>query len=311
MIRVLCLNPTIDRNYYIDSFTPGVAFHGTRVESYPGGKGLNIVKVLRSLGDETVLYAFVGGYNGLRIENEVKKLGSGVRLFHHEGETRMTINIMDRVRGEETEIKESGERVSAALEEEFLRTLEEDTQEGDIIVSSGSAIAGLSDDIYRKVSLIAERKKALNFLDAGGRYLQKALPGHYFFLKPNRREILDLFGVKDSPDEEEDFLLLAKGLQKTIQGNLLVTLGGDGALFVSDGKVLKAEVPEVEVVSTIGSGDSTVAGFCHAFASGLTVEDAIRFALSSGTVNAMHREVGSVTKEEVESLLPSIRLSAL
>ncbi|MBQ0070956.1 MAG: hypothetical protein KBS81_03740, partial [Spirochaetales bacterium] len=127
MIRVLCLNPTIDRNYYIDSFSTGSAFHGTRVESYAGGKGLNIVKVLRSLGDETVLYAFVGGYNGLRIENEVERLGSGARFFRHEGETRMTINIMDKVKGEETEIKESGEIVSPRLEEEFLRTLEIDT----------------------------------------------------------------------------------------------------------------------------------------------------------------------------------------
>ncbi|MBQ0071783.1 MAG: hypothetical protein KBS81_08035, partial [Spirochaetales bacterium] len=157
---------------------------------------------------------------------------------------------------------------------------------------------------------IAERKGALHFLDAGGKYLKGAFPSSAFFLKPNKEEILGLYSEEDT-GKEEQFLTLSRRLQKETGGNLLVTLGGDGALFLNDRTALQCKVPQVEVVSTIGSGDSTVAGFVHGCQKGFPLEDSIRFALASGTVNAMHREVGAVTKEEVEKLLPLILLSSL
>ena len=106
MIHILCLNPTIDRMYYIDSFLPGFQYHGNRPEIYPRGKGLNILRVLSSFIHPLSFYAFTAGDNGKIIEREAERLGAQSTFIRVEGETRTTINIMDKKSGNETEIKE-------------------------------------------------------------------------------------------------------------------------------------------------------------------------------------------------------------
>lgn len=310
MIRVLCLNPTIDRMYYIDGFRSGRQFHGNRPDVYPSGKGVNVARVLRSLGDSPVLYAFIGGGNGNLVKEEVGSAGIEAVFFHHSGETRSTVNIIDHQRKEETEITEDGVEITKQEQNFFLSKLEDDLLEGDMVICSGLPMNGMDDDIYHKVSLLCERKKAQCSLDANRKYLRSSFPGRYVFAKPNRSELSSLFGYPDNQGEET-IIELAGKLADSGVDNVLVSEGDRGACFVSSSRCYRVSIPAVEAISTIGCGDSSVAGFCHALYHGSSVEDAIRCSMACGIANTLTEKVGTVNLSDVQNFISSVRLDPL
>ena len=280
MIHILCLNPTIDRMYYIDSFLPGFQYHGNQGESYPGGKGMNILRVLSEFVSPLSFYAFTAGGNGEIIKREAERLKALSVFIEVQGETRTTINIMDKKMGRETEIKEN-----------------------DIVILSGSLPEGMDRDAYLKISRIADKKGASVLLDTGGSLLKSSLPGKYYLIKPNENEIREFFDDYSSP-----LSLLSRKLQEKGAENVLVTRGGEGAYFVGREREYEIRVPKINVVSTIGSGDSTLAGFAYGLYCSLPLIDTLSLALSFGSSNALHREVGRVEKEEIEEIRRKIEI---
>ena len=303
MIHILCLNPTIDRMYYIDSFLPGFQYHGNKAEVYPGGKGLNILRVLSSFIHPLSFYAFTAGDNGKIIEREAERLGAQSTFIRVEGETRTTINIMDKKSGNETEIKEKGPFIKEEDTSSLFSSLDRNIKENDIVILSGSLPDGIRKDVYKKISELSERKGASTLLDTGGGLLKSSLRGKYLLVKPNENEIRDLFDDYSSP-----LSLLSKNLLSMGADNVLITKGGDGAYFRSKDISYEIKVPKVDVVSTIGSGDSTLAGFAYGLSQNLPLSDTVSLALSFGTSNALHREVGRVEKAEVEEIIKRIEI---
>ena len=135
MIHILCLNPTIDRMYYINSFLPGFQYHGNKAEVYPGGKGLNILRVLSSFIRPLSFYAFTAGDNGKIIKKEAERLRAQSSFIEVEGETRTTINIMDKKSGNETEIKEKGPYITEK-DTKSLITIKDEAKKRFILDSS-------------------------------------------------------------------------------------------------------------------------------------------------------------------------------
>ena len=303
MIHIICLNPTIDRMYYIDSFLPGFQYHGNKAEVYPGGKGLNILRVLSSFIRPLSFYAFTAGDNGKIIKREAERLGAQSTFIEVEGETRTTINIMDKKSGNETEIKEKGPYITEKDTSALLSSLESNVKENDIVILSGSLPDGIRKDIYKEISELSKRKGASTLLDTGGGLLKTSLPGMYLLIKPNENEIRDLFDDYSSP-----LSLLSEKLINKGADSVLITRGGDGAYFRNKDMALDIKVPEVDVVSTIGSGDSTLAGFAYGLSQNLPLSDTVSLALSFGTSNALHREVGRVDKAEVEDIIKRIEI---
>ena len=306
MIHILCLNPTVDRMYYIDDFLPGVQYHGNDTEAYPGGKGLNILRVLSGFITPLSFYAFTGGETGEIIKREAERLSDHSVFIETEGQTRTTINIMDRKNGRETEIKEKGPFITKGQLDELYKSLKENIHIDDIVILSGSLPDGVSPDTYLRVSEIAEEKGALVLLDTGEKQLKSSLPGNYYLIKPNENEIRGLFNDYTSP-----LSLLASKLQKLGAENVLITKGGDGAYFKGNGKEYEIKVPHIDVVSTIGSGDSTLAGFAYGLSLSLPPEESLALALAFGTANAKHREVGRVEKEEMEEIKNKIEIKEI
>ena len=303
MIHILCLNPTIDRMYYINSFLPGFQYHGNKAEVYPGGKGLNILRVLSSFIRPLSFYAFTAGDNGKIIKREAERLGAQSTFIEVEGETRTTINIMDKKSGNETEIKEKGPYITEKDTSALLSSLESNVKENDIVILSGSLPDGIRKDIYKEISELSKRKGASTLLDTGGDLLKTSIPGRYLLVKPNENEIRDLFDDYSSP-----LSLLSEKLINKGADSVLITRGGDGAYFRNKDMALDIKVPKVDVVSTIGSGDSTLAGFAYGLSQNLPLSDTVSLALSFGTSNALHREVGRVDKAEVEDIVKRIEI---
>ncbi len=310
MIHVLCLNPTIDRMYYIDHFHKGAQFHGNHPDIIPGGKGVNVARILSELGDVCEFYAFVGGGNGNLIKQEIDNLHIVSHYFPHEGETRCTINIIDHAAGEETELTEDGEKVSLVRQKEFLDKLESRLSPNDLVVCSGLPMYGMDWNIYQQVAIIATNHHARCVVDANRQYLKGSFPAPFVLAKPNKEELASLFDVEGALTEQ-DVVGLARKLREKGAEHVLVSLGGNGAIFVSAQGAFWVHVPKVPVVSTIGSGDSSVAGFCHAMIGGSSPIEAIKFSMACGVANTLTAKVGHLHKTDLEWILPRISVEAL
>ncbi|HIX06110.1 MAG TPA: 1-phosphofructokinase family hexose kinase [Candidatus Fournierella pullicola] len=308
MIRAVCLNPVIDRTYYIDQFTAGRQYKNNEPSECVGGKGVNVAKVCAQLGEPAAVYGFVGGTAGGRVRAEMARCCSSVCLLEVAGETRTTINVIDRSQNLETEILEMGPSVVPAQAELLLCRLEEDLEKGDIVVCSGISIPGAPEDIYVRIGAMCEKAGAMCILDANGATLRNAAEGRYYLCKPNQNELAELCGEAPTTDAEA----LCRMARKVLPGRfewIMVSMGAQGGLLVSGTECCLAEVPDVPVMSTIGSGDSCVAGFCVGLSRGMPPRQAFALGMACGVANSMSDAVACVSPDDVRRLLSQIMLS--
>lgn len=307
MIRVICLNPVIDRVYYIDDFCAATKFYEVPPKIYVGGKGINIARVMSLMGEHSVLYGFLGGGNGRLVFDDMKRYDVEFKAFQTSGETRTTINIIDNRNRKETEITEPGPEVGEYEEQQFLDALEGDLREGDMVICSGIPMKGMSEDIYRKVSGICEMHGSKCILDATGVYLEKSFPGRYYFSKPNFSELSELFSITEE-ENVENIIKSGKRMLEMGVENLLISTGESGGIFLNGKGIFRAVIPKEEVVSTIGSGDASVAGFCIGVKRGYSAKDCVKLAMACGICNAKFSKVGYVEPEMVKELFGGVRI---
>lgn len=308
MIHVLCLNPAIDRFYEIDGFSAGEDYPGQQPRSVNGGKGVNVARVLAQLGEKPTLYAYLGdGAKGL--EREMRGLCSCV-FFDVPGACRTTINILDRENGRETVITEAGPTIAAAHVNQLLFTLEDQIAPGDIVVCSGSVIAGAPADIYAQVSRLCAKSGARCVLDCNAKALPASLENASYALgKPNERELCALLG-KARTQQPEEIAALARQLMPPYDA-LLVSMGAAGGVYVTRGGAVYSQGAAVTVKSTVGSGDACFAGAVYAMAHGYDMEETLRLAMACGAANAQRAETGVGDKEAVLALAEKITVSWL
>ena len=285
MIRALCLNPAIDRSYMIDAFETGRQYRDNTPRLSVGGKGIYVARACALLGELVTVYGFIGGVNGRLVAEETRRCGCINRFIEVEGETRVTINIIDNALKRETEIIERGVSVSEDDVRRLMEALAADVAAGDLVICSGILIGGVPDDIYSRVSRLCEAAGAKCFLDSNGDHLQQSIGGRYHLFKPNRNELLAMFAAEDTRDLDAIGRLARQALSSGME-SVLVSLGRNGALFVTENVCYKIGVPVVTVDSTIGCGDCTVAGFAVGVSRGLTVPDTLRLAAACGVANA-------------------------
>lgn len=310
MIRVLCLNPVIDRMYYIDDFSAGSKFYEIKPHIYIGGKGINIARVMSIMGEACELYGFIGGNSGAAVVAEMQQYGVTFKATEIDGDTRTTINIVDQKNQWETEITEPGAVIDSARQQQFLAQLEGDLKVGDMVICSGIPMKGMDENIYQQVSRLCSAHQCSCVLDATGSYLKGSLPGQYFFSKPNFSELSELFSITEDISEAgmTDYgkALLDMGIE-----NVLISTGGTGGIFLNREVSFKTIIPRTDVVSTIGSGDSCVAGFCIGIKRGMSLEECVKLAMACGISNAGFSKVGYVERGMVEQLQQEIGIDYL
>ena len=220
-----------------------------------------------------------------------------LRSVQVEDNSRETINIIDRAADKETEIIELGPTVSNEQYEKLITMLTEDICNGDIVICSGASIPGAPKDVYASISNICREKGALCFLDSYGKELVEARAGHSAFWKPNQNELSELSGMALSQNIEEIVRQVnSSGIDSE---RVLVSMGAAGGLLISKDGVFIADVPNIPVLSTIGCGDSTVAGFALAILERKTDEEAFRFAMAAGVANSVSKRIAVIDKAEV------------
>ena len=297
MIYTVTLNPSIDYVVRLDSFVSGITNRTTSEEYYCGGKGINVSMVLAELDMDSTAYGFVAGFTGRAIESGVRNdriITDFIKL--EKGISRINIKIKA---GEETEINGQGPHITDSELERLLQKIDR-ISNGDTLVIAGSVPKTLPDDIYEKMLERIAIKKVRIVVDATKKLLVNSLKYKPFLIKPNRQELSEIFGEEVKTEEQTEFF--AKELQKQGAQNVLISLGGEGAMLIDEfGRKHKAGVLKEKVLNTVGSGDSMVAGFVAGYEK--TGDYAYALKLGSVCGNATAFLPGLATKEKINELL--------
>ena len=305
MIYVLCLNPAVDKIYHLHDFAAGKVYVGCKPEIYPGGKGVNVARVLSQLGAKVRLIGFLGEAGGDIVRNDVEKYCECL-FIRVPGSCRTTINIIDDENKRETVISEKGPQVDRQMGMLQLSAhIQTFVSEGDIVACSGSLASGLPADAYAQISRLCEKIGAKCVLDCNVHTLPDSLDdARYALGKPNEDELCAMMGRCVTFDPQK-IAEISRMLMPPYE-KLLCSLGAAGGVLTTEKSVYYAKVPEVRVKSTVGSGDASFAGALFAMDAGMDEVETLRLAMACGAANAMNDAVGSVDKQTVEMLRKKI-----
>lgn len=306
MIYTVTLNPALDKTVEIPGMALDTVNRVTSMRTDPGGKGINVSKVIAKLGGESCAVGILGGESGRTLLAALEREGLRTHFRFVEGQTRTNLKIIDRALHTNTDINEPGLTVSPAELDALLRDLLGMVREGDIVVLAGSLPQGAPQDTYRVWTAACREKGARVCLDADGVLLAEGLKAAPYLIKPNEDELSRLVGHRLTDTDE----LIAEG-RRLLKGGVtrvVISLGERGALYLRRNEVLYAEGLSVPVGSTVGAGDSVVAALAYADSLGMSDEDAVRLSTATGAANVMCSGTQPAEREAVEKLLPQVKI---
>ncbi|MCS7460149.1 1-phosphofructokinase family hexose kinase [Paenibacillus doosanensis] len=310
MILTVTLNAAIDKTYIVPKFPIGEATRAGRPLVHPGGKGINVARVVRQFGMPSLATGFVGGKNGEAITDMLSDLDVGhdfVRVAG--GESRLCLTIIDEASGQATELLEPGPPVTAQELSELKRKVELGARRSKVAVFSGSIPEGIPSSVYRELIAAAQAAGCLTILDTSGDGLVQGIAAKPFLIKPNEHEVARLLG-KPLEREVELYPLLARLLAQGI-ACAVVSLGAQGCIAAHNGTLYKVPAPRIRAVNTVGCGDSFVGALAVQLASGASMERALVQAAAAGAADALTFEAGFVRVEDVKRLAQEISVIRL
>nr|WP_319489843.1 1-phosphofructokinase [uncultured Caproiciproducens sp.] len=301
MITTVTLNTAIDQLYQMDTYETGAVNRVRSCIKTAGGKGLNVARVASLAGEKVLAAGIAGGYHGAYFKSLLKEDGIDGCFTDSGAETRCCINVKDESTGTHTEFLEPGAQIDAKALDEFYQSYLKCVEKSDVVTISGSVPAGTPADYYGRLITAAKNEGKRVILDTSGTMLAESIAAKPTMIKPNADEIRQLTGAPVTSRTQ-----LLEAAQKIHDGGIelvVVSLGGDGALIVSDEGVFQGICPNIEVVNTVGCGDSMVAGFAVGMVRKYPLEQTIRFALSIASANALHEKTGCFREDDLQRLL--------
>lgn len=309
MIYTVTLNPALDKTATVENLRLDSVNRISELRVDPGGKGINVSKVVRELGAKTVAIALLGGHTGTMLRNMLAELGIECKVLEVEGETRTNLKIKDPALKTNTDINEPGPEVTDEQLRGMLDGLVGEVGSGDIVVLSGSLPRGAVADTYKVWVAALKKTGAKVYLDADGDKLVRGIEAKPDLIKPNEIELGAMMGRTLDADEK-----IVEAARELIDGGLdrvMVSMGGAGALYVARDVTIKANPVKVPVGSTVGAGDSVVAALAYAQDKGLSLEDTMRLAMATGAANVMQSGTQAAPRELVDSLIDKVVVTRL
>ena len=309
MIYTVTLNPALDKTATVENLRLDSVNRISELRVDPGGKGINVSKVVRELGAKTVAIALLGGHTGTMLRNMLAELGIECKVLEVEGETRTNLKIKDPALKTNTDINEPGPEVTDEQLRGMLDGLVSEVGGGDIVVLSGSLPRGAAADTYKVWVAALKKTGAKVYLDADGDKLVRGIEAKPDLIKPNEIELGAMMGRTLDADEKT-----VEAARELIDGGLdrvMVSMGGAGALYVARDVTIKANPVKVPVGSTVGAGDSVVAALAYAQDKGLGLEDTMRLAMATGAANVMQSGTQAAPRELVDSLIDKVVVTRL
>lgn len=287
-IATITLNPAIDKSVAIPNFTAGEVNRVNWEQSDPGGKGVNVASFLADLGFCTSVTGFIGVDNASIFEKLFNQKNMADHFVRIPGRTRVNVKIIDEVNKKITDINYPGQSPTEQDLIDLKKKIHNLVFDHDWFVLSGSLPNGIPTEFYAAVLKYLKNAGKFVVLDTSGEALRDSINEMPYAIKPNIAELEELLGRTLST--ELDVLNAARTLVNTGIEYVVVSMGKEGAMFVSKAESVVAVPPPIDVKSTVGAGDAMVAGFIAAKIKGLSLEDCAR--LSTATAMGALTQLG-------------------
>jgi 1-phosphofructokinase family hexose kinase len=312
MIITVTLNAALDKTLEVPSFTPGRRHRSVDQTTMPGGKGVNVARALKRLGQPVIATGLVGGSTGTRIIDALTDeaiLNAFVRIRE---ESRTNTAVLDPTTGVHTEVNERGPEVSAHELELFRDKLLYLAQGASMCVFAGSLPRGVEPDVYGELIREVHKLGVTTVLDTDGEPLRFGVRAEPDIVSPNELEAEELVGheFNDDDDRAESVVEITR---LGARAALMTVADGCYARVLENGApaLLRVRIEELEAHSTIGAGDAFLAGYVSARYSGTSAVEALRFAVACGAESTQHFGAGVVDRARAERLLPEVHAEHL
>jgi len=309
MIVTVTLTPALDKTVVLPGFAMDQVNRIKSLRLDAGGKGINVSKVLKALGTDSLATGILGGGTGRYIEKSLREMGIACDFAWVEQETRTNLKVVDPENHTNTDINEPGASVGEDVLEAVFEKTAAAVKPGDIVVLAGKAPAGTRDTIFAEW---ITRLKALGvqaYMDADAALLIAGAKAGPAMIKPNDAELARLLGRE--LHGLEDMAAAARELVAGGIGTVVVSLGGDGALFVTKDEALRGKGLKVPVQSTVGAGDSMMATMAHGAERGLPFRDTCKLAMAVSAATVMTPGTQAADMNVVRDLLNKVEIETL
>lgn len=294
-------NPALDRTYWLEEFQPGRQYRAGRGKVDPGGKGINIARVLQGYGLEVAALGFFAGLSGQELLRLLAAEEIKTQPVLVEGETRTNTKIIDPAGQTLTEINEPGPSVGEGEIDQFQWYVADYAANSRYMIFAGSLPRNCPPDFYGRLIRTAKQSGCRTLLDTSGAALAEGSKAVPYLIKPNQQELAGLCGreIGTAPAAVAAAAEVRKayGVEAVV-----VSLGAQGAVLVEQKGAYLAVPPEVKVKNPVGAGDSLVAGLVYGLLAGYSLPESLRLGVADGTM-AVLDEATSMAKPRVETAL--------
>ena len=308
-IVTITFSPAIDKSTSISSLVPEKKLYCANPTTEPGGGGINVARAIIKLGSTAEAVFLAGGYNGDLLTKLLDNENVPYHAIRIKNDTRENLAIVDKSTNLQYRFLMPGPEVYQDEWQKCLQVIEM-LNGVEYIVASGSLPPGVPEDIFATIAAIAKKKHARCIVDAIGKPLKLALEEEVYLIKPNLAELSSLYGKSELKGAE--VVDAAKNIICKGQCNaIVVSMGVAGALLVTKDIVQQITAPPVKIKSTVGAGDSMVAGIVYSLYQGKDIIEAVQYGVACGTASALNEGTGLCNHQDVENLFELIRRPAI
>jgi 6-phosphofructokinase 2 len=309
LIATLTLNPCLDNYISVKHLEQNETNRSQPVKQYAGGKGLDVSRAIHEMGGATMAFGFAGGVEGITLTTMLGREGVPFSFLPINEATRSCFIIDESEPVRQLRISTPGPGITMKEVDDLMSAVWGARPAPEILVCGGSVPPGLPDDAYAAIITKAKKRGIKTILDSSGAFLKEGVKAGPYMIKPNRREAEELLGRPLPLDRD-----VVEAAQEIVDMGIeiaVISLGRDGLIASSAGEVIKAVPPRVTVASTVGAGDSTVAGCALALLQGKTLAEVCRLAVAMGTAAVLSPGTALARRSDVEMLLPQIKVRRL
>ncbi len=308
---ILCIGttPAAQRVMVFKQLTADTVNRAALTVDGVAGKSINVVKVLKTLGESPVATGFLGGARGDAVRQELAASQIDVDFVAVQAPTRQCITVIDESAGTTTELVEESRPVEAGDFQKLMAVIERRMSGCQAVVMSGTIAPGGPSTFYQVSAELARRAGARAIVDAQGLPLLEALRARPDLVKPNRQELARTMGREQRA--ESDVVTAMRELHDRGAQRVVVTAGAAATLAFDGKSVWKLRAPRIKAVNPIGSGDAFTAGLTWRLVRGDDLGEACRWGTAAGTANALSLMPGELSLKDVERLAPEVHVSLL
>jgi 1-phosphofructokinase family hexose kinase len=310
MIITVTLNAAIDKSLTVPNFRLGRRHRTVDSHTMAGGKGVNIARTLKTLGQPVIATGLAGGSTGTHLVEQLTEesiLNDFVRIRE---ESRTNTSVLDPTNGEQTEVNERGPSVSAKEVELFRDKLLYLARGAAIVVFAGSLPRGVGADLYGSLIRDLQKLGVVTMIDTDGDPLRQAVRAEPDVVSPNVLEAEELVGHEFSDEDEDRSIAVREMVALGAREAIMTVPDGCFASVLVDGatRLHRARIEPREPVAAVGSGDAFLAGYVAARYGGSPPEDCLRYGVACGAESTKHLGAGLVDPKEVERMLAEVEV---